>query len=100
MLTIISQHDIALAPLENTIFNNAKSNIKFIECGSQGVPVIASPRDEFKAAITHGVNGWLCESQNEWFTQLEKLIKDPKVLHRVSLKARESVIKQHVLGEQ
>ncbi|MBA6060317.1 glycosyltransferase [Pseudomonas juntendi] len=100
MLNIISQHDIALAPLENTIFNNAKSNIKFIECGSQGVPVIASPRDEFKAAITHGVNGWLCESQNEWFTQLEKLIKDPKILHRVSLKARESVIKQHVLGEQ
>ncbi|MBF8675968.1 glycosyltransferase [Pseudomonas fulva] len=100
MLNVISQHDIALAPLENTVFNNAKSNIKFIECGSQGVPVIASPRDEFRTAITHGVNGWLCESQDEWFTQLEKLVKDPKILHRVSLKARESVIKQHVLGEQ
>ncbi|MFS0826266.1 glycosyltransferase [Pseudomonas phoenicis] len=100
MLNVISQHDIALAPLENTVFNNAKSNIKFIECGSQGVPVIASPRDEFKEAITHGVNGWLCESQGEWFTLLEKLVKDPKILHRVSLKARESVIKQHVLGEQ
>lgn len=99
MLNVISQHDVALAPLENTVFNNAKSNIKFIECGSQGVPVIASPRDEFKTAITHGVNGWLCESQDEWFAQLEKLVKDPKVLHRVSLKARESVIKQHVLGE-
>lgn len=87
-------------PLEDTIFNNAKSNIKFIECGSQGVPVIASPRDEFVEAVTHGVNGWLCESQAEWYSTLEKLIKDPAVIARASLKAREAVLKHHVVSAQ
>lgn len=100
MLSVISEHDIALAPLEDTIFNNAKSNIKFIECGSQGVPVIASPRDEFVEAVTHGVNGWLCESQAEWYSTLEKLINDPAVIARASLKAREAVLKHHVVSAQ
>ncbi|WP_177337014.1 glycosyltransferase [Pseudomonas sp. NBRC 111131] len=100
MLKVISEHDLALAPLEDTIFNNAKSNIKFIECGSQGVPVLASPRDEFRSAISHNSNGWLCESQTDWYHQLRKLIKDRSQILRVSLKAREAVIKHFTLGEK
>lgn len=99
MLEIISENDIALAPLENTIFNNAKSNIKFVECGSQGVPVIASPVDEFNAAINHSKNGWLCSSQEEWFELLEGIVTQKIDLMDVSLESRESVGNDFVIGD-
>lgn len=99
MYQVIAKHDIALAPLENTVFNSAKSNIKFIECGSQGVPIIASPLNEFKDAITHGKNGWLCETPVDWYNQLKALIDNPTILREVSVEARKSVIEHFTVSE-
>jgi glycosyltransferase involved in cell wall biosynthesis len=98
MYKVIAQHDLALAPLEKTIFNTAKSNIKFIECGSQGVPIIASPLDEFKEAIVNNENGWLCETQTEWYERLRSLIMNPSQLRKVSLEARNCVINKFTVG--
>lgn len=78
MLEVISKHDLALVPLENTVFNNAKSNIKFIECASQGVPVVASAVSEFENFIEDGISGWLASNDLEWFSKLEKILKMPK----------------------
>jgi glycosyltransferase involved in cell wall biosynthesis len=97
MYKVISEHDVALVPLENTIFNRAKSNIKFIECGSQGVPIIASPLNEFKDVVIHGENGWLCESQTDWYNQLKLLINNPAQLHKTSLAARTCVLNNFTL---
>jgi glycosyltransferase involved in cell wall biosynthesis len=98
MYKVIAQHDLALAPLEKTIFNTAKSNIKFIECGSQGVPIIASPLAEFKEAIVNNENGWLCETQTEWYERLRSLIMNPSQLRKVSLEARNCVINKFTVG--
>jgi glycosyltransferase involved in cell wall biosynthesis len=97
MYKVIAEHDVALAPLEDTIFNSAKSNIKFIECGSQGVPIIASPLNEFVDVIRNDENGWLCKTQIEWFKQLKALITDPGILRRISLEARLSVLNDFTL---
>ena len=91
MYEVIAKHDIALAPLEETIFNTAKSNIKFIECGSQGVPIIASPLNEFVDVIRHGENGWLCKTQVDWYNQLKDIIQNPTILRQVSINARSYV---------
>lgn len=98
MYKVIAKHDLALAPLENTIFNTAKSNIKFIECGSQGVPIIASPLNEFKDVIQDNENGWLCETQTDWYERLKSLITNPSQLRQVSLEARNCVIQHFTVG--
>ncbi len=76
MMTIISHHDVVLVPLEDTVFNNAKSNIKFIEAAACGVPIIASPVSEFSQFIKHGVNGWICHSTDEWYNCIASLAHD------------------------
>ncbi len=43
MLRFVGQHDLLLVPLVDNVFNEAKSNVKFVEAGSVGVPVLASP---------------------------------------------------------
>ena len=97
MYKIIAKHDLALAPLESTIFNKAKSNIKFIECGSQGVPIIASPLNEFKDVIVNGKNGWLCDSQIDWYNQLKSIINNPSQLYKTSIASRTCVLKNFTL---
>jgi len=43
MGSLIKSCDLAIAPLENSVFNNSKSCIKFLEALSVGVPCVASP---------------------------------------------------------
>jgi glycosyltransferase involved in cell wall biosynthesis len=78
MLDIIPQHDLVLVPLEKSTFNNCKSNIKYIESASQGVPIIATDVTEFASAIDNGKNGWLCNSEGDWYNQLESIILGPE----------------------
>jgi glycosyltransferase involved in cell wall biosynthesis len=98
MLDIIALHDVGLVPLEKTIFNNAKSNIKFIECGSQGTPVIATDADEFKSSIVNNESGWLCSSQSEWFDTLSGIVNQKINILPVSLNAKKQVEKEFMIG--
>jgi len=83
MLALYGAHDVVLVPLEKGIFNNAKSHIKYIEAASQGTPVIATPVAEFASKIKDGVNGFLCDSDEDWYQLLKKLVADKSILYDV-----------------
>jgi GT2 family glycosyltransferase/glycosyltransferase involved in cell wall biosynthesis len=69
--------DINIAPLEaENIFCECKSELKYFEAALAGVPTIASPTGPFRKAITHGQNGLLANSEDEWFAALERLVID------------------------
>lgn len=97
MLDVISEHDVVLVPLEKNIFNDCKSNIKFIEAASQGVPVVCSPASEFCQTITHGTNGWICDNDEQWFSLLEMLIIDPSKTKTVGYNAYQTAIRKYSL---
>ncbi|KHF35104.1 D-inositol-3-phosphate glycosyltransferase [Paenibacillus sp. P1XP2] len=71
---LISKVHINLAPLVCTIFNEAKSENKWMEAGLVKVPTIASNVGAFKEVIQHDFNGVLCETKDEWVCYLDKLI--------------------------
>ena len=98
---LLSQMDIALAPLEmGNIFCRAKSEIKFVEAAALGVPVVASNIDPFQDSLTNGHDGFLAANEQEWNRALTLLVEEPKrrlqsggnarrtVLQRYGLKAR------------
>ncbi|WP_239364858.1 glycosyltransferase [Snodgrassella communis] len=95
MIREIGRNDLVLVPLENTVFNNVKSNIKFIEAASQGVPVIASSVDEYKLAIESGVNGWLCEDEYQWYDTLKSIILLKKNIRQVGLAAYDTALRSY-----
>ena len=95
MINEMGRNDLVLVPLEKTIFNNAKSNIKFIEAASQGVPVIASSVDEYNAAIVSGVNGWLCKDEFEWYDTLKSIILNEKNIQAVGLAAYNTAVRSY-----
>ncbi len=93
MLDVYSKHDLLLVPLDKNPFNNAKSNIKYIEAGSVGTPVLAKTCDEFKAVIQDGVNGYLYE--NNFYEKLEYIYEHRDELYQVGQNAYIDVVKHH-----
>ncbi len=76
-LRLLGEADISLAPLEDTAFNAAKSNIKFLEAAILEIPSVCSPRAAFAGAIESGVDGILAETAADWADALLTLARDP-----------------------
>ncbi|WFB37459.1 glycosyltransferase [Kiritimatiellota bacterium B12222] len=73
----LARFDINLAPLEvGNLFCEAKSELKYFEAALVKVPTVASPTLPFKQSITSGKNGFLAETEAEWFDALDLLVKD------------------------
>ena len=70
----IRKCDINLAPFaKETIFNEAKSEIKWLESALVKTMTIASDYGAFRTEIEDGVTGILA-SEDEWFTKIEEMI--------------------------
>lgn len=75
---MIADVDINIAPLEDTIFNRAKSENKWTEAALVKVPTIASRVGAFEKMIENGVTGLLCDGCDEWEEKLSELIEHPE----------------------
>ncbi|MDO4473050.1 MAG: glycosyltransferase [Eubacteriales bacterium] len=73
---LISEVDINLAPLTDTIFNEAKSENKWVEAALVKVPTIASNLGAFARMMEHEKTGLLCLTAEEWLDAIERLITD------------------------
>ena len=82
-LGVLGEADISIAPLEDTPFNDAKSNIKFLEAAMLGLPSVCSPRAAFRTAVEDGVTGFLAADTAEWQDALTRLVVDAGLRARV-----------------
>ena len=76
---IISKVDINIAPLENNLFNEAKSENKWVEASLVKVPTVASNIGEFKEVIINNDTGLLCSDLNDWYISLSSLIRNQNI---------------------
>lgn len=72
---LIREVDINLAPLTQTIFNEAKSEIKWLEAALVKIPTVASKLGSFAEMIQDGVTGVLA-TEKSWEQAMESLILD------------------------
>jgi glycosyltransferase involved in cell wall biosynthesis len=61
------------------------------------VPVIASPRREFRALVEHEENGMLITDQQGFGQALLRLHQAPELLARIALAAHETVLREHTV---
>lgn len=91
-LARLAECDISIAPLENSIFNDAKSNIKYLEASIVKLPSVCSPAAAFKTAIRHGSTGFLAETPAAWRDALLALIEDAELRHDMAARAYDHVV--------
>ncbi len=96
----ISKMDINIAPLEDDIFSNAKSELKYFEAALVKVPTIASPRNAFNYAIEHGYNGLLAQTTKDWDNAFTKLITQPNRRKQIGVQAFYDASKQYSPAKQ
>jgi glycosyltransferase involved in cell wall biosynthesis len=87
--------DLALAPLEFHIFNDCKSNLRLLEYGACGYPVICTD--------TQAYSGYLpctrikTNSTDEWLQAIRMHLADPDASYRMGDELREAVLRDYVL---
>lgn len=92
------QMDIGIAPLVDSNFNRAKSNLRFLEYGALSLPTVASKVAPFEC-IRDGIDGFLCRGQESWYNTLKELIKNPQKRSRMGVEAYRTVKKNFSMGK-
>lgn len=72
----MARADVGIVPLAPHRFNEAKSWLKALEYMTVGVPVVATDLSEQRALITHGVDGFLASTPEEFAGYVQTLIHD------------------------
>ncbi|MBR2828145.1 MAG: glycosyltransferase, partial [Bacilli bacterium] len=94
---IIASLDINLVPLEKSVFNEAKSENKWVEAALTKTVTIASNVGAFKQMIKNGEDGILAENnEKSWEKELEKLIQDKEYRNKLANHAYNRVMKDNV----
>lgn len=93
---LIASVDVNLAPLEKTLFNEAKSENKWTEAALVKVPTIASNFGAFSHSIKDGETGLLCTDAEDWIRALELLITNDSARVRIGTTARIYVEQRYV----
>ena len=78
--------DIALAPIGDTAFNAARSNIKVKEYAASCVPWLASSRGPY-ADLGEKQGGWLVDDDG-WYEAIDALIRDRRARKRLARAGR------------
>ena len=90
--------DIALLPLNDTAFNRAKSDLKFIEAAGHGAAVLAAPT-VYAATVRDGETGMIYRSPQEFAEKLDLLIRRAD-LRRTLAENAYRYVAEHRLLEQ
>ena len=91
--------DVFIAPLEDNLFNRAKSAIKYLEYSALGVPGVYSSIPAYGAVIVDGQNGFLASSQQDWETNLASLINHPDLRKQVGAAAQKTIRENWLLSQ-
>ena len=90
--------DIALLPLNDTDFNRAKSDLKFIESAGHGAAVLASPT-VYAGTVRDGETGLIFRTPKEFAQKLDLLIRRAD-LRRTLAENAYRYVAEHRLLEQ
>ncbi len=88
--------DVAIAPLAANEFNDAKSNVKLLEYGALGLPVIASDRRPYRDAPCERVH----DEAQAWVSAIRRAASDPLMRERNGRRLRAWARREGSLARQ
>ncbi len=82
---------IGIMPIPDNPFERGKSGLKLLQYMAVGLPVVASPVGVNREIVEQGVNGFLCETTDEWVTAIRALAADAGLRQRMGQAGRRKV---------
>ena len=91
---------VGLLPIADTPWNRMKFFFKAVQYMALGLPIVAQRMGSNIEIIEDGVNGFLVESQEEWYHKLRMLVENPDLRHHMGAAARATAVKRFSLPVQ
>ena len=88
--------DIAIAPVVNTAFNSAKSDLKLKEYSATGYPTVASMVTPYIEAKELGCNVLLAKDFKSWYNYIVELIEKPDLRRKMIKENKEWVSNYYI----
>jgi len=93
----LRQADINIAMLLPTTVNNCKSELKWFEAGSLGVPSIVSNTSTYLEVLNDGVDALIASTPQDWYVHLKTLVDKPELRKNIGQAAYERVWQEYSL---
>lgn len=91
----LSQADINIAPLKPNLFNDCKSEIKWLEAAVLGVPSIVTDTKMYLEVLQDGEDVLIASTQQEWFEKLHQLVDDKNYRLRMANQAKQKALQEY-----
>jgi len=75
--------DISIMPLKDSMFNRCKSDIKYLESAAMGTPVLGNDL-AYGRTIRDGDTGLVFRSEEDFASQLTRLVGEPSLRRRIA----------------
>ena len=87
----LREMDIGIMPLLDNDFGRGKCGLKALQYMAMGIPTVCSPIGVNCEIIQDGVNGYLADSDHEWYEKLSRLVADSTLRARIGAAGRKTV---------
>jgi len=91
---------IGLMPLIADAWSEGKCGFKLIQYFACGIPAVASPVGVNKTIVEDGVNGFLCNTTDQWKWSLQELLKNKSLRRQMGMAGRRKVREQFSIKSQ
>jgi len=95
----IGNVELNIVPLQDNVFTNCKSELKYFEAAVTGTTTIASPVYTYDNAINDGQNGYLSKP-DEWKEKIEAVINSMNEYPALAEKAQSDSIEKYAWYNQ
>ncbi|MBW3538817.1 MAG: glycosyltransferase family 4 protein [Planctomycetes bacterium] len=99
-VTELAKLDIGVMPLPDNPWTRGKCGFKALQYLSLGLPAVCSPVGVNREIITHGRDGLLAATADEWEQALRRLIADPALCESLGRAGRERIERQYSAAVQ
>ncbi|HEX8429483.1 glycosyltransferase family 4 protein [Hymenobacter sp.] len=86
---------VGLMPLEDDPWAKGKCAFKALQYMALGIPALVSPVGMNTEVVQPGVNGYICNTPEDWKQALEALMLDPTLRSRLGEAARTTVVERY-----
>lgn len=83
--------NVGIMPLENDKWSSGKCGFKALQYMALGIPAVVSPVGVNTKIVDHSINGFICETEQEWFDALDKLLSDEALRINMAKQTRSKI---------
>ncbi|MGY5778205.1 glycosyltransferase [Rhizobium sp. LEGMi135b] len=90
--SILASCDINIAPLNNSVMSDCKSEIKWLEAAVFQIPSVVSATRTYQEVLEQGIDGLLANSPEDWYRLLSDLVSSHELRRKIGAVARQKAL--------